>query len=153
MSGAPRFVRDSARDKADPSLRLPHCTTSSLMGPQACCAQDDTANERELLPRRNEETDLLLRRDELVGDGEQGQLKAGGNAGLVEDVRQVALHGLLAERELFGNIAITAAFHDAAHHLEFAGGEAVGLALRRRACCIRSCRAETRFTTRLPPIQ
>ena len=130
MSGAPRFVRDSARDKADPSLRLPHCTTSSLMGPQACCAQDDTANERELLRRRNEETDLLLRRYELVGDGEEGQFEAGGDAGLVEDVGQMALHGFLAERELLGDVAIAAAFHDAADHVEFARGEAVGFALR-----------------------
>ncbi len=64
-------------------------------------------------------------------DRKQRQFEPRGNARLVEDVRQVALHGLLAERELLGDIAIAAAFHDATHHVEFARGQAVGLALRR----------------------
>src|ERR1700761_7555263 len=42
----------------------------------------------------------------------------------------MALNGLLAERELFRDIAGRAAFHDAAHHLEFTRRQAVRFALR-----------------------
>src|ERR1700739_2170363 len=75
--------------------------------------------------------ELLLRRYQLVGYREEGQFEAGGDAGFVENVRQVALHGFLAERELLGDVAVAAAFDDAAHHVEFARGETVGLALGR----------------------
>ncbi len=75
---------------------------------------------------------LLLRINEVVGDGEQGQFEARGDAGLVEDVRQVALDGLFAEAELLGDVAVAAALDDAAHDFKFARGEAVGLALRAR---------------------
>ena len=50
-------------------------------------------------------------------------------AGLVEDVRQVALHGLFADGELLGDVALRAAFDDAADDFEFARREAVGLLL------------------------
>ena len=62
--------------------------------------------------------------------GEQGQFQTGGDAGFVEDVRQVALHGFFAESELLGDVAIAAAFNDASDHVKFARSEAVGLALR-----------------------
>ena len=49
-----------------------------------------------------------------MGDGEEGKFEAGGHAGLVKDVGQVALDGLLAQAELLGDVAVAAAFHDAA---------------------------------------
>lgn len=67
----------------------------------------------------------------MVSNSEERQLKARGNAGLVEDVRQMTLDCLFAQCELFGNIAIAASFHDAPHDFELAGSEPVGLLLRR----------------------
>ena len=63
-------------------------------------------------------------------NSEEGELEACGDTGLVKDVGQVALHSFLAQSELFCNVAVAAAFHDAAHHFKLAGGETVGLALR-----------------------
>ncbi len=64
-----------------------------------------------------------------MGDGEEGKFEAGGHAGLVKDVGQVALDGLFTERELPGDVAVAAAFDDAGDDFELARGEAVGLAL------------------------
>jgi hypothetical protein len=65
-----------------------------------------------------------------MGYREEGQFEAGGDAGFVEDVGQVAFYRFLAERELLGDVAVTAAFYDATNNVEFARGEAVGFALR-----------------------
>jgi len=54
-----------------------------------------------------------LQFDDLVGDGEEGEFEAGGDAGLVEDVGEVALHGLLADGELLGDVAVAASLDDA----------------------------------------
>ena len=67
--------------------------------------------------------------DEVVGDGEHGQLEAGGDSGFVEDVGQVAFDGFFAEAELLGDIAVGAAFDDAADDFHFAGGKAEGFAV------------------------
>src|SRR5580692_6999740 len=67
----------------------------------------------------------------MVGDGEKGQLKTRGNAGLVEDIRQVALDCLFAKSELLGDIAVTASFDNASDHFELARSEPVCLLLRR----------------------
>src|ERR1700733_1321571 len=66
---------------------------------------------------------------EFVGDGEERQLQPGRDASLVEDVREVAFHGLFADGELFGDVLVAAAFDDAGDDLELARGQAVGLAL------------------------
>jgi hypothetical protein len=68
----------------------------------------------------------------VVRDCEEGQFEASGNAGLVKDIRQVALYGFLAECELLGDVPVAAAFYDAADNLELARREAIGLLLRRR---------------------
>ena len=86
---------------------------------------------------------LLLRRDELMCDGEEGQFEAGGDAGLVEDVRQVALHGFFAQVELLGDVAVAATFNDAADDFELAWREAVGFALG-GGCLAASARAVRR---------
>jgi hypothetical protein len=66
--------------------------------------------------------DLCLQRNQLVGDGEQRQFQTGGNAGLVEDIRQVPLHGLFADAELLGDITIAATLDDATDHFQFTWG-------------------------------
>ena len=66
-----------------------------------------------------------------MGDGEEGKFETGGDAGLVKDVGQVALHGLFTERELPGDVAVAAAFDDCSDDFEFARGEAVGFVLGR----------------------
>ena len=63
-------------------------------------------------------------------DGKKCQLQAGGDAGLIKNVRQVALHGFFAQGELLGDVPIAATFNDATHHIEFARSQAVGLAFR-----------------------
>jgi hypothetical protein len=65
-----------------------------------------------------------------MGDSEKSEFETRGDAGFVEDVGQVALHGFFAEGELLGDVAIAAAFNDASDDVEFARGEAVGFALR-----------------------
>ena len=72
---------------------------------------------------------LAFERDQLVGNREQRQFQASRDAGLVEDVRQVALHRLFADGELLGDVLVAAAFNDAGDHFELARREAVGLAL------------------------
>uniref|UniRef100_E6QIA4 Uncharacterized protein n=1 Tax=mine drainage metagenome TaxID=410659 RepID=E6QIA4_9ZZZZ len=67
----------------------------------------------------------------MVGDGEESEFEAGGDAGLVEDVGEVALDGLFAEAELAGDVAVAASLDDAADDFKFARGEAEGFALRR----------------------
>ena len=58
----------------------------------------------------------------MVCYGEEGQFKAGGDAGLVEDVRQVALDGLFAQAELLGDVTVAASFNDGADDFKLAGG-------------------------------
>ena len=53
-----------------------------------------------------------------------------GDTGFVEDIGEVALDGFLTQRELLGDIAIAAAFHDAPDHFKLARREAVSFALR-----------------------
>ena len=65
-----------------------------------------------------------------MSDGEEGQFQAGGDAGFVEDVGEVALDGFFAEVELLGDVAVAASLDDGADDFKLAGGEAVGLALR-----------------------
>ena len=72
---------------------------------------------------------LAVERDELMGDGEESQFEPGGDAGFVEDIREVPLDGLFADGELLGDVLVAAAFDDAGDDFEFARGEAVGLAL------------------------
>ena len=81
-------------------------------------------------PNRADASGLLLRRDQVMGDGEESQFKARGDAGLVEDIGEVTLYRLFTERELFRNITVAATLDDATHHLKFARGETVSLALR-----------------------
>src|SRR6185369_6604321 len=73
---------------------------------------------------------LAIQRDQLVRDGEEGKLEAGGDTSLVEDIREVAFYGLFADGELLGDILIAAAFDNAGDNFEFAGCETVGLLLR-----------------------
>ena len=66
----------------------------------------------------------------------------------------MALDRLRPESELLRDIAVAATLDNATHHFKLARGEAVGFAGRgTAACCMRLCKAVTRFTTRLPPIQ
>ena len=64
-----------------------------------------------------------------MGNGEESQFEAGGDAGFVEDVGEVTLDGFFADSELLGDVLVAAAFDDAGDDFEFAWGEAVGLAL------------------------
>ncbi len=66
----------------------------------------------------------------MVCYGEEGQFKAGGDAGLVEDVGEMPLDGLFAQSELLGDVAVGATFDNATDDLELTRGEAVGFALR-----------------------
>ena len=68
--------------------------------------------------------------DQFVADGEEREFETRADAGLVEDVRQVTLHGLFADRELLGDVLVGAAFDDAGDDFELAWSEAVGLLLR-----------------------
>ena len=81
------------------------------------------------LKPRPTETISLLGFDEVVGDGEEGKFQAGGDAGFVEDVGKVPFDGFFGKGELLGDVAVGAAFNDAADDFHFAGGEAVGLLL------------------------
>ena len=84
----------------------------------------------------------------------QGQFQASGYTGLVEDVREMALHGLFADGELFGDVLVAAAFHDAGDDFELPRRQAVGLPLGTAAASfIRALSAVTRLATRSPPIQ
>ena len=65
----------------------------------------------------------------MVGNGEEGKFKAGGDTGFIEDVGEMAFDGFFAECELFGDVAVGAAFDDAAHDFEFTRSEPVSLAL------------------------
>ncbi len=65
--------------------------------------------------------DWLLEFDQFVGDGEESKFEAGGDAGLVEDVGEVALHRLLADIELLCNIAVATAFDDTGDNLDSLG--------------------------------
>ena len=51
------------------------------------------------------------------------------DASLIEDVREMALHGLFRDGVLLRDVLVAAAFDDAGDHFELARGEAVGLAL------------------------
>src|SRR5580700_7268648 len=53
---------------------------------------------------------LLLWRDQVVRNGEKRKFKPSGNSGLIEDIRQVPLDGFFTQGELFGDVAIAAAF-------------------------------------------
>ena len=66
--------------------------------------------------------------DELVGDREQRKFKARGDAGLVEDIRQVALDRLFRDVELACDVLVAAAFDDALDDFQFARRQPVGLA-------------------------
>ena len=61
-------------------------------------------------------------------DGKEGQFQAGRDAGLVEDVGEVALDGLFAQIELPGNVPIAATLDDATHHFKLTVREAISLA-------------------------
>jgi len=65
----------------------------------------------------------------------------------------VTLDGFFAEAELLGDVAVGAAFDDAADNFHFARGEAEGFAVGDGGLCMSSWRAPTRLTTRRPPIQ
>src|ERR1700733_5290037 len=64
-----------------------------------------------------------------MGNGKQRQFQTRGDSGFVENVRQMALHRLLADTELLGDITIAATLYDAANHFQFPGREAIGFAL------------------------
>jgi len=72
---------------------------------------------------------LRLRCDELVRDGEEGKFQTSGYAGLVEDIGQMALHGLFDQGELLGDIAIAATLDDATDDFHLAWSEAIGFSL------------------------
>ena len=72
---------------------------------------------------------LRLNSDQLVCDGEEREFQSGRNAGLIEDIRQMPFHRFFADAELLGDVAIAAAFHDAAHHFQLARRQPIGLAL------------------------
>ena len=56
----------------------------------------------------------LRRFDQVMGDREQRKFKARGNAGFVEDVRQMTLDSLFAQGELLGDVAVAAPLNNAA---------------------------------------
>lgn len=58
-------------------------------------------------------------------DGEEGQLEAVGDSGLVVDGAQVVLDDLLFRAKLHGDVFIFAALDDEGYDLHLFGGEAV----------------------------
>lgn len=63
--------------------------------------------------------------------GEDRELQAPGNPELVEDIRKVMLHSLLAEGQLFRNALVAAADCDSRDNLQLTGrnSEVVGIEL------------------------
>ena len=59
-------------------------------------------------------------------DREEGKLQPVRHPDLVEDIRQVVLDGLDADRKLLRDVAVRIAADDGGHNLEFASGEAKG---------------------------
>ena len=55
-----------------------------------------------------------------MGDGEGGRGGAGGDAELGEDVVEVAGHGVVADREIAGDLAVGPARGNEAQHLDLA---------------------------------
>ncbi len=64
-----------------------------------------------------------------MGDGEEGELEAGGDAGLVKDVGEVAFDGLFGDLEGVGDVFVGAAVGDAADDFKLARGEVEGARL------------------------
>jgi len=89
----------------------------------------------------------------MVRNRKQRKFQARRYAGLVEDIRQVPLDRLFAQRKLLGNVAVAAALDNAATTSSSRGVSPYVFRCGTIACCIRSCSAETRLTTRFPPIQ
>ncbi len=73
--------------------------------------------------------ELAVEHHQLMRNRKQRQLQPRRYAGLVEDVREVPLHGLFADGELLGDVLVAAAFDDAGHDLKLPRRQPVGLAL------------------------
>ena len=63
--------------------------------------------------------------EDAVVDGEEGELEAVGDAGLVVDAAEIVFDDLLLGAELAGDLLVFAALHDEGDDLHFFGGEAV----------------------------
>src|SRR5918911_1557955 len=61
--------------------------------------------------------------DEMLRDGEQGELEAVAHAELCEDARQMMLHGFLAQLALLRNLSIAEAGGHQRYDFELSGGE------------------------------
>src|SRR5579884_2528609 len=61
--------------------------------------------------------------NELMVDGKQCEFQAVGNANLVEDISQVVLYGLLANRILTGDFLICKTRYDSSDDVELTGGQ------------------------------
>src|SRR4051794_33246694 len=69
--------------------------------------------------------------DEAVVHGEDGELETREDAGLVEDARQVVLHGVLPHAERFTDLLVGFTGSDARDYFELARGQAVLVARSR----------------------
>src|SRR5688500_11519629 len=81
-----------------------------------------------------ETPDALVAVEQAVVNGEERQLDAVGGAHLVEDVAEVVLYRVLAQRELLGDLLVRVAADHGGEDLQLARGQVEGLpgALRRR---------------------
>src|SRR5947208_16795364 len=68
----------------------------------------------------------LLTRRQMVACGELSQFQPAGDAQLLEDIRQVVLDRLFADRERLGDLLVPGRRDDELHHLQLALGEAEG---------------------------
>src|SRR5690349_13312250 len=68
--------------------------------------------------------------DQGVIHGEEGQFKAGGNSQLIENIREVMLHGLLADGEPLRDVAVTIAGNNGRNNFQLARSESKFLLAR-----------------------
>src|SRR3954451_3609742 len=87
----------------------------------------DTKGRRATADRRS--ADNRLRVDEAAADGVARERDAVAEAELLEDVRSVAFHGLLADREHLPDLTARVAFGDQLDDLGLARRERVAVAL------------------------
>ena len=66
--------------------------------------------------------------DQTVQGGITGSGGSGGDLDFAVDRGQVSLDGTQADDELFGDLSIRQSLRNATQHLDFAGGEPIGLA-------------------------
>jgi hypothetical protein len=70
------------------------------------CMDERKGRKDAALSQMHRSQDLRVDVDQLVADSKERKLQARADAGLVEDIRQVALHGLFADCELLGDVLV-----------------------------------------------